>query len=134
MRKTVRLDDSRVDLTPMLDIVFIMLIFFVVTASFVQEQGLDVAGAKANVTTTDPKEAVVVRIEADNRIYLASNPGRPIDVRRVRANLEQALAASPEAPVVIQAARDADTGTIVTVYDQALLVDKHAKVTLSELD
>jgi biopolymer transport protein ExbD len=93
-------DENEIDMTPMLDVVFIMLIFFIVTASFVNEVGL---GVNRPPTTDQPppnteNTNIVFRISESNEITLA---GRRIDIRAVRANVERLHAEKPEASVVI---------------------------------
>ena len=107
---------AEINLTPMLDVVFIMLIFFIVTATFVKEVGLDV-NQPAKPTTVDPeKRTIVVRITDQDRILVA---GSDVDVRSVRANIERLHAENPEAPVVIQPHPDSRTDTTVRVLDSA---------------
>ena len=111
-------DDSQIDLTPMLDVVFIMLIFFIVTASFVNETGLNVD--RPPTTDQPPPDAsntnIVFRISESNEIMLE---GRRIDMRSVRANVERLHAEKPEAKVVINSHPKAKTEVFVMISDQA---------------
>jgi biopolymer transport protein ExbD len=109
-------DEAQIDLTPMLDVVFIMLIFFIVTASFIKEAGVEVNRPEAS--TSDPKENVniLVAITATNEIWM---DGRRIDVRAVRANIERLHAENPKGAVVIQADNESNTETVVGVLDAA---------------
>ena len=111
-------DESKINLTPMLDVVFIMLIFFIVTATFVKEVGLDVNQPEDDKPkTVDPdKKSIVVRITNRDRIIIAQ---RDVDIRSVRANIERLHAENPEAPVIIQPHPDATTKTIVHIIDSA---------------
>ncbi len=110
-------DESKVDLTPMLDVVFIMLIFFVVTASFVKETGYAMSRPEPNQKPPeDAPRNIVFSISANNEVYL---DGRRIDARSVRANVERLSAANPEASVVIQANPKAKNRVITLVSDQA---------------
>ena len=111
-------DDSKINLTPMLDVVFIMLIFFIVTATFVKEVGLDVNQPEDDKPkTVDPdKKSIVVRVTNRDRIVIAQ---RDVDIRSVRANIERLHAENPEAPVIIQPHPDATTKTIVHIIDSA---------------
>ncbi|MBI2384113.1 MAG: biopolymer transporter ExbD [Gammaproteobacteria bacterium] len=112
-------DDGGIDLTPMLDVVFIMLIFFIVTASFIKEAGLELN--KPDVQQAAPSEeskSIVVRIAADGQIFIGP---RRIDIRSVRPNIERLHAEQPGAPVVIQADKDARNRVLVTVMDAARL-------------
>ena len=121
MRRYARRDDeegAQINLTPMLDVVFIMLIFFIVTATFVKEVGLDVNQPEDDKPkTVDPdKRSIVVRITSRDRILIAQ---RDVDWRSVRANIERMHAENPEAPVIIQPHPDSRTETMVHVMDSA---------------
>ena len=110
-------EDNEVNLTPMLDVVFIMLIFFIVTASFVKESGIDVSRPDSNQQQQDTKRrSILISITSSNEIWIQK---RRVDVRAVRANIERLLAETPESGVVIQAAESAENGTFVRVLDQA---------------
>ena len=110
--------ESKINLTPMLDVVFIMLIFFIVTATFVKEIGLDVNQPEDDKPkTVDPdKKSIVVRITNRDRVIIAQ---RDVDIRSVRANIERLHAENPEAPVIIQPHPEATTKTIVHIIDSA---------------
>ena len=110
--------DNQIDLTPMLDVVFIMLIFFIVTATFVKEVGLDVNQPDDDKPkTVDPdKKSIVVRISNRDRIVIAK---RDVDWRAVRANIERLHAENPEAPVIIQPHPDSTTEAMIHVMDSA---------------
>lgn len=121
MRKFKKQDDeAEINMTPMLDIVFIMLIFFIVTASFVKEHGLDVNKPdNDNPPPPDPdKKNIIIKIDNNNQIFVDF---RRVDIRSVRANIERLHAENPEGMVVIQALPDSHAGLIVEIYDQALL-------------
>ena len=111
-------DDSQIDLTPMLDVVFIMVIFFIVTASFVNETGLNVD--RPPTTDQPPPDSantnIVFRVSESNDITLE---GRRIDIRSVRANVERLHAEKPEAKVVINSHPKAKTEIFVMISDQA---------------
>ena len=110
--------DEQINLTPMLDVVFIMLIFFIVTATFVKEVGLDVNQPEDDKPkTVDPdKRSIVVRITSRDRIVIAQ---RDVDWRSVRANIERLHAENPEAPVIIQPHPDSRTESMIHVMDSA---------------
>ena len=111
-------DEAEVNLTPMLDIVFIMLIFFIVTASFVREQGLDMNRPPSDAPPPPPDDEVqnlLIRIDNTNRIFVGI---RPIDIRSVRANIQQWYAANPDGTMVIQPQPDSYAGLVVQIYDQ----------------
>ncbi|MCP5432070.1 MAG: biopolymer transporter ExbD [Alphaproteobacteria bacterium] len=107
---------SPIDLTPMLDIVFIMLIFFIVTATFIREPGVKVE--KPAVETGQPLKnvAILVAISADNIIYM---DGKPVPPRDVRPTIERLRSENPKGGVVIQADEEADMGLTVLVMDEA---------------
>ncbi len=112
--RAVAEDEAQIDLTPMLDVVFIMLIFFIVTASFIKEAGVEVNRPEAS--TSEPVENVniLVAISATNEIWMDN---RRIDVRAVRANIERLHAENPKGAVVIQADNESSTETVVAVLD-----------------
>jgi biopolymer transport protein ExbD len=110
-------DEDEVDLTPMLDVVFIMLIFFIVTASFVNEIGIDVNSPDKNQNVKDAdKKSIVIQITLRDRIQIR---GRDIDYRAVRANIERLHAESPDAPVVVQPHPESRTDITIHVMDAA---------------
>ena len=110
-------ETEEIDLTPMLDVVFIMLIFFIVTATFVKEIGIDVNSPDKNQNVKDAdKQSIVVQITNRDRIRIR---GRDIDFRAVRANIERRHAENPDAPVVVQPHPDSTTETMIHVMDSA---------------
>ncbi len=109
-------EEAEINLTPMLDVVFIMLIFFIVTASFVKESGLDVNRPDAPTAVKKESAYILVAIGASNEIWIS---GRRIDPRAVRANIERMHAENPEGSVIIQADKKAFTETLVLVMDSA---------------
>lgn len=120
MRKSIRArfvgEGENVDMTPMLDIVFIMLIFFIVTTSFVKEAGLPIeplAPAPLN-PYVDPVSGLAVEITADNTVRIK---GRVVDIALVSAYLEGLQAESPEEKVVVLASAASDAKTLVAVLD-----------------
>ncbi|HSG66270.1 MAG TPA: biopolymer transporter ExbD [Gammaproteobacteria bacterium] len=119
MRKRLHRGEESADIniTPMLDIVFIMLIFFIVTTSFVKEFGVDVnRPSDTPVEEQQQSEVIAIRIDENDQIYVQD---RLVDVRAVRANIESGLAVQPDAAVVVIADRAADAGLLVRVVDQA---------------
>ncbi|MGI0118987.1 ExbD/TolR family protein [Zooshikella sp. RANM57] len=111
-------DESGIDLTPMLDVVFIMLIFFIVTSSFVRESGVTISRPEAQTAQTQPVGAILVAIKPGGDIWIDK---RQVDIRRVRAHIERLKAEMPEASAVIQADREARTGILINVMDQIKL-------------
>ena len=111
-------EEAEVDLTPMLDVVFIMLIFFIVTASFVKESGMDVNRPDAATAVVKPRGNILVAITPGGQIWIDK---RQVDVRSIRANLERLYAENPQGAVVIQADEDSKNGLLVAVMDAAKL-------------
>ena len=123
MRRKHHVDDeAEINITPMLDIVFIMLIFFIVTTSFVKEQGLEVSRPSNSPPKeiTKPKGPIVVRIDSAS---LISIKGRILEPRAVQANLEREKAVKPDSPLIIAAHPEADTESLVTILDAAKAVN-----------
>ncbi len=116
-------EEAAIDLTPMLDVVFIMLIFFIVTTSFVKEAGISVQKPKASNTQSAGKATIFVAVRANGEIWLDK---RPVDVERVGATIEKLLAESPSDTVIVQADKEAKHGVVVSVMDQIKLagIDK----------
>ena len=109
-------DEAEVNLTPMLDVVFIMLIFFIVTASFVKEAGIDVNRPNAATAERKEKGNILVAISADNQIWIDR---RQVDPRALRANIERMHSENPLGAVVIQADEDSKNKLLVQVMDAA---------------
>ena len=119
-RRSGRFDDeAEVDLTPMLDVVFIMLIFFIVTASFVKEVGLDLSRPEGGSTKTmTDNENIFIQISNDGVIFVDR---RATDIRAVRANIERLHAERPSGAVIIAPAEGSFNGLLVQIMDQARL-------------
>ncbi len=110
-------DADEINLTPMLDVVFIMLIFFIVTASFVKEAGIDVNRPDAPITETKPEDAnILIVIDMNDDIWIDR---RIIDPRAVRANIERLHAENPKGSVVIQPNKRSTNKMLVTIMDSA---------------
>ena len=109
-------EESEVNLTPMLDVVFIMLIFFIVTASFVKESGIDVNKPEAQTSQPKEKANILIAIDPNGDIWIDR---RKVDPRAVRANIERLHAENPQGTVVIQADEDSKTKVLVQVMDAA---------------
>ena len=107
-------EESEIDLTPMLDVTFIMLIFFIVTASFVKEAGIDVNRPDAVTSEPQEKANILIAIGANDEIWIDR---RRVDRRAVRANIERLHAENPQGSVVIQADKEAKTDTLIAVMD-----------------
>jgi biopolymer transport protein ExbD len=108
-------EDASIDMTPMLDIVFIMLIFFIVTTSFVKEAGIEVNKPDASNATKQKSANIFIAINEDGDVWMDK---REVDVERVRANIERMLAEQPTEVVIIQADEKAEHGKVVDVLDQ----------------
>jgi biopolymer transport protein ExbD len=121
-------DEGVIDLTPMLDVVFILLIFFIVTATFIKEAGIEVNRPDANTADQKDNTTVLVAINADNSIWIDK---RRVDIRSVRANIERLHAENPEGGVVIQADELASVKTFTMVLDAAREVVQHEKISLA---
>ena len=114
--KRIREDeDAAVDMTPMLDIVFSMLIFFIVTTSFVKEAGIDVNKPKAAQATKKKNANIFIAIRGNGEVWMDK---RQVDVERVSANIERLLAEQPTEIVIIQADKEAKHGVVMKVMDQ----------------
>ncbi|MDC3124840.1 biopolymer transporter ExbD [Gammaproteobacteria bacterium] len=111
-------EESQVDLTPMLDVVFIMLIFFIVTSTFVKESGVNVTRPNAETAVPTDASSIQIGITSNNQIYFDK---RLVDKRAVRANIEKGLAESPGAAVIIIADALSNTETLIEVMDQSRL-------------
>ena len=131
MRKAA--DEAEIDMTPMLDVTFIMLIFFIVTASFTKESGIDLGQSKNDLSQqqqqNSKKVSIVVDIQNDGRVMME---GREVDARSVEANVQRLLAENPEANVVVRAGSISPSQVLVTVVDQARKAGV-ANVTVAEL-
>lgn len=110
-------EEAEINITPMLDIVFIMLIFFIVTTSFVKESAIDMSRPSDQPPKTEKlSDVIFVKIDDAGQIFVKE---RLTDIRAVRANIESGLALMPDASVVVAASRSSDAGLLVRVVDQA---------------
>ncbi len=109
-------DESQVDITPLIDIVFIMLIFFIVTATFVKEAGIDVNKPDAPTAEVKKKANILIAIDANNNIWLDR---RKIDIRSVIPNIKRLRSENPQGSVVIQADEESKNKMLVEVMDAA---------------
>ena len=111
-------DEAELDMTPMLDIVFIMLIFFIVTTSFVKEAGIEVNPPSAQTAEQQDNANIFIAINADGAVWIDK---REVDIRTVRAIVARLHANNPEGAVVVQADRKASTEQLMQVMDQVRL-------------
>jgi biopolymer transport protein ExbD len=117
-RRQTGADESEVNMTPMLDVVFIMLIFFIVTASFVKESGIEVNRPDAATAEKKERGNILVAISANGQIWVDK---RQVDPRALRANIERLHAENPQGAVVIQADEESKNKLLVQVMDAARL-------------
>lgn len=115
-------NDSEVNLTPMLDVVFIMLIFFIVTATFVKEVGIDVRQPDSDEPETINPDKASIQVWISSRDIITIGT-RELDIRSVRANIERLHAQNPEAPVIIIPNKNASTESVIGVMDAAQQAD-----------
>ena len=115
-KREAEADEAEIDLTPMLDVVFIMLIFFIVVASFIKEAGIEVN--RPDSSKSDPTDAtsIVVTITGDDQIWMEN---RRIDIRAVRANIARLLASDPEQSFTVKTEAGASAKTLIEVGDAA---------------
>jgi len=117
-RRHALTDDTEINITPMLDIVFIMLIFFIVTTSFTRETGAMVVRPEALQAAELSRGTILIGIRQDNQIWIAK---RPVDLAQVRQMVERARTENPEGRVVVVADRGSRIGTVTSVVDQVKL-------------
>lgn len=109
---------AEINMAPMLDMVFILLIFFLVTTSFVRESGVEVQRPVAKSARVEQNGSLQIGINSGGRIFAG---GRQIDVRSIRAIVERFLAENPDGNVLIVADRKTETGLTVKVLDYCRL-------------
>lgn len=107
---------GEIDLTPMLDVVFILLIFFIVTSVFVTEAGIDVSKPEASTAEARSKDLILIAISDDGQIWIDSEQ---VDPRFIRSRFERRLAETPNASVVIQGDRAAQNEHVMTILTAA---------------
>ena len=118
-RGTRQAESAEINLTPMLDVVFILLIFFIVTSTFAREEaiGLEPPPPPAPDQLDQPQvPAILIYVDESNLITVN---GRIADVSSVRANIERVIAETPNSSVIIQAHPKAKSGVIVKIRDEA---------------
>ncbi len=117
-RKSIDDDSAQIDMTSMMDVVFIMLIFFIVTTSFVKEAGIEVNRPTATSAERQERGNIMIAVSESGAVWI---DGRQVDVRAVRANVERLRAENPEGAVIIQVDAASRTGILVQVMDQVRL-------------
>ncbi|MBN2645415.1 MAG: biopolymer transporter ExbD [Desulfuromonadaceae bacterium] len=109
---------AELNMSPLIDMIFILLIFFVVTTSFVREAGVDVQRPIAQTAETKDSTNIVLAITADNMVVVE---GKPIDVRSVQSYMERFLMQNPNGSVVLAADRNSRSGLVIQVLDACRL-------------
>jgi len=117
-RRHAHTEDAEINITPMLDIVFIMLIFFIVTTSFTKETGATIVKPEAAQAIALRNGTILVGVKSNDDIWMSK---RLIELREVRSMVEQAKAENPKGSVVIVADKDSRIGTVTQVMDQVKL-------------
>jgi biopolymer transport protein ExbD len=121
MRRRHTLDTSEgpgINMTPLIDMVFIILIFFIVTSSFVKETGVQVQRPNAKTAIRQEQGNILIAVTEDGRVWL---DGKPVDIRSLRRAVARLHAENPEASAVILADAGSRTGVVVQAMDQARL-------------
>ncbi|MFN3579051.1 MAG: ExbD/TolR family protein [Pseudomonas sp.] len=111
-------EEAGIDMTPMLDIVFIMLIFFIVTSSFIKESGIVVQTPSAASAAEQPSGNILIAVSANGEIWIDR---QQVDVRALRAAVERMRVDQPDSSVVVQADRESRSGLVIQVMDQVRL-------------
>lgn len=111
-------EETEINITPMLDIVFIMLIFFIVTTSFVKETGIDVDRPPANTALPKPRGNIMIAINSNGKIWMEK---REVEIGQIRFMVENAKAENPESSVIIITDKEAPTGKLIDLMDQVRL-------------
>ena len=114
-RRHAHTEDAEINITPMLDIVFIMLIFFIVTTSFTKETGAVITKPEAEQAISLRNGTILIGVKPNDDIWMSK---RLIELREVRSMVEQARAENPKGSVVIVADKDSRIGTVTQVIDQ----------------
>jgi biopolymer transport protein ExbD len=130
-RKRAQIDEeASIDMTPMLDIVFIMLIFFIVSTSFLKEKGIEINKPKPSKNKTPPnaKRPIFIEINDDGEIWMDK---RMVDVERVGANVERLLANNNSETVIIKAGKKAKHGLVVGVMDAVKIANSGLNISIA---
>jgi biopolymer transport protein ExbD len=117
-RHAVQQEETEINITPMLDIVFIMLIFFIVTTSFIKETGIDPNRPEAETAYKQERGNILIAINEAGDIWMNK---RKVELGQVRQLVEQAKTESPESSVVIIADQKSSTGVLIDLMDQIRL-------------
>ncbi|TNE63245.1 MAG: biopolymer transporter ExbD [Alphaproteobacteria bacterium] len=107
-------EEAQIDLTPMLDVVFIMLIFFIVTAVFVKEAGINVVKPEAQTARIQRQVSILIAVRPNDEIWINRSK---VELNAVRTNVEKLHAENPKGTVAIQADKESKAGLVMKVYD-----------------
>ena len=113
-RKKIKVEDAEIDMTPMLDVVFIMLIFFIVTTSFVKESGVTVTKPYAPTAVAKKNASIFIAIKEEGTIWVSK---KEIDIKNLRGLIEDIRLENPEGQVVIQADKRSKNGILLKTID-----------------
>lgn len=114
--KAAEEDQNAIDLTPMLDVVFIMLIFFIVTASFIKETGIEIDRPEATTSMLNKDASILIAVSSNNEVWIDKNR---IDIRAIKTSIERLYAENPQGAVVIQADDNSNIETLTKVAEAA---------------
>ncbi len=109
-------EDNNIDMTPMLDVVFIMLIFFIVTSSFIKESGIQVKKPETETAVKKPRTSILIAISADSEVWIDRNQ---VEKDLVKVVLQRLYSENPKGTVVVQADQEADAEAVLGVMDAA---------------
>lgn len=129
-RKRAQIDEeASIDMTPMLDIVFIMLIFFIVSTSFLREKGIEVNKPKPSKSQNqNNKPSIFIEVNDEGEIWMDK---RMVDVERVGANVERLLAKGSSETVIIKAGKQAKHGLVVSVMDAVKIANTNLRISIA---
>ncbi len=117
-RHATKEEETEINITPMLDVVFIMLIFFIVTTSFIKETGIDPNRPEAETAIANTHGNILIAISEFDQVWMNKNQ---IELAQIRAMVESAVAEIPESSVIIIADEKASTGVLIDLMDQVRL-------------
>ena len=109
-------EETEIDITPMLDVVFIMLIFFIVTATFVKEAGTDVFKPEAKYAEPKKTANILIAIDSQDQVWI---DGAPVEITAIAANIKRLKSENPKGMIMIQADKDSTHGKLIEVHEGA---------------
>ena len=115
MNRQAKEEEADINITPMLDIVFIMLIFFIVTTSFVKEPGVDPKRPTAETTEAKPRGNILIGVTPQGQIWMNN---RRVELTDIRQLVEDTVTENPESSAIVVADETAPTGTVIDIMDQ----------------